>query len=144
MEGPMSPAARAHSAETEPGSACPAVRRFVATAALAVALSGCAADRVVTGSTEAPDYHARHPIVLTEGARTLDVFVTGYGGLDSRQREDLRTFAAEYRRSGQGAILAQVPAGTRNDAAAHATMARINEALADGGLPAGNMAGDTH
>ena len=136
--------ARAHSAETKSGSARPAVRRLVVVAALASALGACAADRVVTGSTEAPDYHERHPIVLAEGARTLDVFVTGYGGLDGRQREDIRAFAAEYRRSGQGAILAQVPAGTRNDGAAHATMARINDALADGGLPARHVAVTTY
>jgi pilus assembly protein CpaD len=103
-------------------------------------LGACVADRVVTGSTDALDYRQRHPIVLTEGPRSLDVFVTSYAGLDGRQREDIRTFAAEYRRTGQGAILAQVPAGTRNDAAAHITMSRINEALAEAGLPAGSVA----
>src|ERR671916_3345262 len=98
----MSRADRAHSAEREAGSASPAARRLVVGAALAVALGACAADRIVTGSTEAPDYRERPPIVLAEAARTLDVFVTGDAGLDSRQREDLRTFAAEYRRGGQG------------------------------------------
>ena len=62
-----------------------------------------AADQVVTGSTDEPDYRQRHPIVLTKGARTLDVFVTGHASLDGRQRDDLRAFAAVYRRSGQGA-----------------------------------------
>lgn len=104
-------------------------------------LSGCVADRVVTGSTEPTiDYRQRHPIVLTEGSRKLDVFVTGHAGLDSRQRDDIDAFAAEYRRSGQGALLAQMPVGTRNDAAAQATMARISDELAAGGLPTGYMA----
>ncbi len=111
---------------------------------LASILGGCMADRVVTGSTIAPDYRQRHPIVLTEGARKLDVFVTGQAGLDSRQLGDIRAFAAEYRRSGQGAILAQVPVGTRNDAAAHHTMARIAQALAEGGLPAAYVAVSTY
>lgn len=123
----------------------PAARRLLLTATLASALGGCmAADRVVTGSTPALDYRQRHPIILAEGGRTLDVFVTGHAGLDARQRDDLRTFATEYRRSGQGAILAQVPVGTRNDAAARYVMDRINGALTDEGLPAGYLAVSTY
>ena len=114
--------------------------RLIAAAILAAALSGCAADRVVTGSVPTLTYQQRHPIVLREGARTLDVFVTGQAGLDGRQRDDIRAFAAEYRRNGQGAILAQIPAGTRNDVGAHATMARINAELAAAGLPPGYLA----
>ena len=98
-----------------------------------------AADQVVTGSTDEPDYRQRHPIVLTKGARTLDVFVTGHASLDGRQRDDLRAFAAVYRRTGQGAILAQMPAGARNDAGVHATMARINAELTKLGLPLGHL-----
>jgi pilus assembly protein CpaD len=108
--------------------------------ALGAALSGCAADRVVTGSTRPLEYRQRHPMVLTEGAHKLDVFVTGQAGLDGRQRDDIRAFAAEYRRHGQGAVLAQVPAGTRNEVGAHATMARIHDELIDAGLPAGYVA----
>ena len=126
----MSRNPKAHSAAT----------RLLAVGALGSALAGCMADRVVTGSTGALEYRQRHPIVLAEGARKLDVFVTGHAGLDGRQREDVRTFATKYRRSGQGAIVAQVPAGTRNDAAAHYAVAKINELLADEGLPPGAMA----
>jgi pilus assembly protein CpaD len=125
-------------------NALAAARRLFAAATLASMLGACAADRVVTGSIEPSDYHQRHPIVLTEGPRTLDIFVTGYMTLDGRQHEDLRSFAAEYRRSGQGAILAEIPAGTRNDAAAQATMARISDALAESGLPAGHLAVTTY
>jgi pilus assembly protein CpaD len=102
--------------------------------------AGCAADRVVTGSIEAPDYRERHPIMLVEGAHALDVFVTGPSGLDRRQREDVRAFLEEYRRSGKGAILAQVPAGTSNDAAARHAMNRIGEAVAEAGIPASYLA----
>jgi type IV pilus biogenesis protein CpaD/CtpE len=96
-----------------------------------------AADQVATGSTDEPDYRQRHPIVLTKGARTLDVFVTGHASLDGRQRDDLRAFAAVYRRTGQGAILAQMPARARNDAGVHA--ARINAELTKLGLPLGHF-----
>jgi pilus assembly protein CpaD len=118
--------------------------RIVTIAALASTLAACAADRVVTGSTPPADYRERHPIVLAEGARTLDLFIHNPGGLDARQRDDLRTFAAEYRRYGQAAIMAQVPAGTRNDAAAHATMAHVTELLRAAGVPAGYLAVTTY
>jgi pilus assembly protein CpaD len=135
----MSRHARALSAPRR-GRSGPLVRRMLTASAMAAAVSGCAADRVVTGSTPPTDYRQRHPIVLAEGAHKLDVFVTGQAGLDGRQRDDIRAFAAEYRRSGQGAILAQVPAGSRSDVGAHATMARIQAELRQAGLPAGYVA----
>ena len=120
----MSRHSRAHSATP----------RLLVSAALACLVSACAADRVVTGSTDSRDYRERHPIVLGEGWRTLDLFVTGGGGLDPRQRDDLRAFAAEYRTHGQGAIVARVPSGSRSDAGAHYAMSRISDALAEAGL----------
>jgi pilus assembly protein CpaD len=119
-------------------------RRLLAASALASTLAACAADRVVTGSVQFPDYRQRHPIVLAEAPHRLDVFAVGPAGLDRRQWEDVRTFAAEYRRSGQGGILAQVPAGSRNDAAAQFAMTRINDALAQAGLPAGYVVVTTY
>lgn len=141
----MSRDARAQSTQilrrTRSGVGANLARRLLVASVIGAALSGCAADRVVTGSTTtALDYRQRHPIVLTEGARKLDVFATGQAALDGRQRDDIDVFAAEYRRTGQGAILAQVPVGTRNDGAIHATMARINAELAEAGLPAGYVA----
>ena len=115
-------------------------RRLLATPLIAAALAACQADRVVTGSTTPLDYRHRHPIVLADGARTLDVFVVGHAGLDARQYEDLKAFTAEYRRKGKGAILAQVPAGTGNDAAARHTMARIRDVLGEAGVPASYVA----
>lgn len=79
--------------------------------ALGLSLSACAtADRVVTGSTTPTDYRARHPIVLAESTRSLDVFM-GRGGaaLDKRQALDVRAFGADYAASGHGGIQAMVP-----------------------------------
>jgi pilus assembly protein CpaD len=115
-----------------------------ACAALASAVAGCAApDRVVTGSTFPHDYRQRHPIVLSEGPKTLDVFVNGHG-LDARQRQDVRAFAAEYRRFGRGGIVAQVPAGSRQDIAAHHTLDAIRAALAEGGVLGGYVSVATY
>ncbi|HEX2724895.1 MAG TPA: CpaD family pilus assembly protein [Beijerinckiaceae bacterium] len=118
--------------------------RVVTIAALATALAACTADRVATGSTRPHDYRERHPIVLAEGARTLDVFVHNPGGLDARQQDDLRAFVAEYRRYGHAAIMAQVPVGTRDDTAARATMAHIADLVRAAGVPAAYLATATY
>jgi type IV pilus biogenesis protein CpaD/CtpE len=84
---------------------CPIWVRLAAVAALGSSLAACA-DRVVTGPTYPVDVRERHPIVLADAPRTLDVFVNSATGLDSRQRDDVRAFAGEYRRYGQGQIIA--------------------------------------
>ena len=104
-------------------------------AAIGLALSACAPDRAVTGSLFPYDHDTRHPVVLADGRRTLDVFV-GAGRLDSRQREDVMSFAIEYRRVGRGAILAQLPAGGTADAAALAVLDDIRATLGRGGIDA--------
>src|SRR4051812_7623677 len=96
-------------------------------------LAACGADRTVTGSTYPHDYRQRHPMVLAEGARTLDVFVNAASGLDPRQREDVVAFAIEYRRYGHGPLMAQMPAGSGAEIGAHRTLEAVREALAIGG-----------
>ena len=74
-------------------------------------LGACQTKSDITGSIFPSDYRDRHPIVLKDGPRVLDVFVEGGGGITARGREDVSDFFAEYRRYGSGAMLAQVPAG---------------------------------
>jgi len=108
-----------------------------AAAALALALGACGADRAVTGSTVVPaDHRERHPMVLTEAPRTLDVFVTAPGGLDGRQREDVRAFAGEYGRHGRSGMIAQVPVGTPDDGAVHRALGDVRASLDGAGLGA--------
>jgi pilus assembly protein CpaD len=109
-------------------------------AALAVLISACAPDRVVTGSIYPHDHRARHPIVLTDAPRKLDVFIIGSGELNRRQHEDVLAFLAEYRRSGQGPIAAQMPSGGRTDRYAHRTLDSIRATMAKVGLPDGLLA----
>ncbi|GJE76136.1 CpaD family pilus assembly protein [Methylorubrum suomiense] len=90
------------------------VRPISAVAVLMVAglLSACRADRVATtGSTYPIDVRTRHPIVLADSDRTLDVFPTGIGHLDPRQSADLEAFLVEYRRYGRGLITLELPRG---------------------------------
>src|SRR5215207_7674984 len=106
-------------------------RRLAALATLAALAGACAPDRAVTGSTYPYDVRARHPIVLTDGSRKLDVFIVGSGALNPRQREDVLAFVAEYRRYGQGPIAAQIPSGGKTDGYAHRTLDSIRGALAE-------------
>jgi pilus assembly protein CpaD len=112
------------------------LRLALGVAGTAVTLAACTPDRVVTGSTYPTDYRDRHPIVLARSAETLDVFVSG-AALDPRQEDDLRSFAATYRRYGQGPVTAQVPSGPRAGAAARRALPVIRSILADSGVPAG-------
>ena len=52
-------------------------RNLAAFAGLAALIGACAPDRAVTGSIYPHDHHARHPIVLADGPRNLDVFIVG-------------------------------------------------------------------
>jgi pilus assembly protein CpaD len=83
--------------------------RGVALAALSLSMTACAADRVVTGSTYSREYKERHPIILTDAPRTLDVFSTRTRGLDERQSAEVKAFVSDYRRMGRGSLMMQVP-----------------------------------
>ncbi|HEX8167090.1 MAG TPA: CpaD family pilus assembly protein [Beijerinckiaceae bacterium] len=107
-------------------------------------LSACGAGPATTGSAYPTDYRQRHPIMLAEGARTLDVFINAAHGLDPRQREDVLAFAVEYRRYGQGPLNAQVPGGSGAEIGAHRTLEAVREALEAGGVPGGHLAVSTY
>lgn len=111
-------------------------RRLAALALVALPLGACMADRSVTGSTYPMDVRERHPIVLSDAPRTLDVFADG-PALAPRQREDVRAFAAEYRRSARGPMSVQVPSGVPG---AHRTLEGVRGALAEAGVPASAVA----
>lgn len=95
------------------------------------ALAGCNEHRIVADSYPTT-YAQRHPIVLAEGPTRLDLPVgAGRHGLTERQREDIRAFAADWRRNGRGPVGMLVPAGGAGDYAAPA----IRSALAGAGVP---------
>ena len=83
-----------------------------AACALGALAAGCNSQPVATtGAIEIADYRVRHPIVLTDGTRSLDVFPTGVGHLDPRQTADVDAFMLEFRRYGRGTLLMEVPRG---------------------------------
>jgi pilus assembly protein CpaD len=101
---------------------------LLALTVLSAALAGCQSGREVTGSTTPTDLRDRHPIVLANGPRVLDLFVDAPRGFSERERADLSAFVAEHRQFGQGPIVVQVPVGTENAAATRAALQRVRGA----------------
>lgn len=115
------------------------LRPAVAVLVVAGLLGACRADRVATtGSTYPIDVRTRHPIVLADGERTLDIFPTGIGHIDPRQRADLEVFLTEYRRYGRGVLLVEMPRGVSPGLAGpvERTGAAIRHLAAEMGVPA--------
>jgi pilus assembly protein CpaD len=81
---------------------------------LLLLLGGCGTTErmIATSSIPEYDYRVRHPIVLAEAPRTLDIFVEPTTGqFDRHSAAQLREFAGLYRKFGRGAITIMVPAG---------------------------------
>jgi pilus assembly protein CpaD len=76
-----------------------------------LSLGGCQTDDVATGSVGIDDYHIRHPILLTDGPTTLDVFPVGVGALDAGSAADVHAFAQRYAHYGVSRIVILAPAG---------------------------------
>jgi pilus assembly protein CpaD len=79
------------------------------------------------------DIRERHPIVLRDSVKTLDVF-TARGGLDMRQQDDVMAFGSEFRQSGRGAMVAEVPSGAGRDVASQAGLESVRRALSQSGI----------
>ncbi len=113
----------------------PSLGRVLSVLALILPLAACAkVDRMATGTTIPDDYHARHPIVLTNSARNLDIFVVSDNGkLDPRQRADVEAFARLFRMRGRGQLSAMVPSNILASAR-EATLNSIRSTLAANGV----------
>lgn len=104
----------------------------VVVGAVCLAVSGCHSERIVKDSYP-QTYDQRHPIVLAEGPTKLELPVgAGARGLTDRQREDIRAFAADWRKNGRGPVGLMTPTGGAGDWATPA----IRTTLASAGVPA--------
>jgi pilus assembly protein CpaD len=121
-------------------------RRMALPAALCAALLlGACAKGDISTSGVPTDTRERHPIVLRDAPRSLDVFVgRAGGGLDPRQAEDVARFGEDYRRSGKGGLVAEVPTGTGRDLAARDTLDGIRRSLARVGVSPGALSVRTY
>jgi pilus assembly protein CpaD len=111
---------------------------FLPVLAATFALGACAKGDLTAGG--APfDTRERHPIILRDAPRSLDVFVGRAGGLDPRQADDVTRFGQDYRRSGRGGLVAEVPTGTGRELAARDTLEGIRRSLAQAGVSQGAL-----
>jgi pilus assembly protein CpaD len=111
--------------------------RLCAVAGLALLATACSRYKEyadLTGSLPT-DVRDRHPIVLAEAPRSIDIFGNG-PRLDDRQQDDLRAFAAEWRTHGRSGVIVEAPSGSGR---AHATLAQVRAVLSGSGVPSSSV-----
>jgi pilus assembly protein CpaD len=123
-------------ATPKPAKARCAAARALTAVAVAALLAGCYSTRA-TDTAPPTDYRLRHPISITEGDSTLELFIgSKRGGLTAAQRAEVLTFASQWRKEATGGILIDLPAGTANQLAASQSLAEIRSLLSTSGAPA--------
>ena len=112
-----------------------ALRTLVIGTATAI-LAGCYTTHDGILETIPSDYRQRHPIVLKEAPRTVDLFIGNRrGNLTSTQRAEVLAFAQAWRREATGGVLIDVPTGTPNERSAAAALRDVRAILAGAGVP---------
>jgi pilus assembly protein CpaD len=105
---------------------------------LAAALGACTHTKEDDITASIPsDYRQRHPIVVQEADRTVEVFVgTGRGGLTAPQRTDVMAYAQTWLQEGTGPMAIDVPVSTPNARAAQQSLHDIQGIMSSVGVPA--------
>ncbi|MBB6487591.1 CpaD family pilus assembly protein [Rhizobium lusitanum] len=107
----------------------------------AAAISGCAdsRDRMTTSAIN-DDYRQRHPIVLTEKERSLDIPVAASDRrLTTGMRDTIRGFVQEYRGHASGTVEILLPRGSVNSQAASVLRQQIRKELVGNGIPSARV-----
>jgi pilus assembly protein CpaD len=104
---------------------------------LAVVLGACThTDDQVTTASIPEDYRLRHPIAIQEADQSVVIFIgRARGGLSGPQRADVIGLARTWLREATGPIVADVPIGTPNAAAAADSLREIQALLSAAGVP---------
>ena len=113
-----------------------ALRAFLLAGAASM-LAGCITARAPDATASVPsDYRQRHPIVIKEGERTVEIFVgSSRGGLTPTQRADVLAFAQVWKKEATGGVIIDVPTGTKNAFAADDSTLEIRSILLSSGIP---------
>jgi pilus assembly protein CpaD len=114
---------------------------FAVALGAALLLGGCKTAIFDDVTSSMPiDHRQRHPIVLKEGARTVDLFIgSNRGGLTASQRADVTAFATEWKSEATGGVIIDVPRGTRNARAANDALREVRAIFAAVGVPRGGV-----
>jgi pilus assembly protein CpaD len=104
---------------------------------LAAVLGACSHTKEEVTASVPTDYRQRHPIVVQEADRTIEVFVgTNRGGLTAPQRTDVTAFAQTWLHEGTGPIAIDLPVSTPNGRAATQSLQDIQAIFSSVGVPA--------
>jgi len=103
----------------------------------AVLVCGCYTDRQIAGVPDVPnDYRMRHPITITEGDRTLQIFMgSNRGMLTATQRAEVLAFAQSWRHEATGGVIVDLPTGASNARASAEALPEIRSILVASGVP---------
>jgi pilus assembly protein CpaD len=116
-------------------------RSIVPLVLLAATLAACQHTNEEIVSSIPADYRQRHPIVVQEADRTIEVFVgTGRGGLTASQRTDVTAYAQTWMNEGTGPIAVDLPVSTPNARAATQSLQDIQAIFSSVGVPARGVA----
>jgi pilus assembly protein CpaD len=113
-----------------------ALRTLVLGTAAAM-LAGCYTAQEIALEQIPDDYRQRHPTVLKEAPRTVELFIGNRRGtLNAEQRAQVLGFAQAWRREGTGGVIIDVPSGTPNERSAMAALQEVRSILGSAGVPA--------
>ena len=113
-----------------------AIIRGLVIAGLAAAVAGCNTVARDTTASVPNDYRQRHPIMVKEGKRSLELFVgSGRGGLTPSQRAEVLAFAQTWKRDATGGLVIYRPVGGANERAALEAMRHAVSILVSTGIP---------
>ncbi|WP_315837316.1 CpaD family pilus assembly protein [Bradyrhizobium prioriisuperbiae] len=109
-------------------------------AGLSVSLGGCLThtrDKDGVTASIPTDYRERHPIVIEEANKSVEVFVgSGRGGLSATQRADVIGLGQAWLREGTGSLVIDIPKDTPNARTAADSYREIHALLTALGIPA--------
>jgi pilus assembly protein CpaD len=112
------------------------IARLLTMLSCATMLAGCVTKPDAVVASVPSDYRQRHPIVLKEQPRVVELFIgTKRGTLTGAQRADVLAFAGEWRHEASGGILIDVPSGTPNEVAAGDALREVRSILAAAEVP---------
>jgi pilus assembly protein CpaD len=113
------------------------------TTVLATALAGCLSYGAQEVALEQipNDYRQRHPIVLKEAPRSVELFIGNRRShLNAEQRAQVLSFAQAWRNESTGGVMIDVPTGTPNERSAATALQEVRSILMSAGIPGGAVA----
>jgi len=111
-------------------------RILLVLAASAAALGAAGCNRSLHVIEAHPDYHQRHPILLTRVTQSANVDIgTHTPGVTGMQRSEVEAFARAFQQEGEGVLAINVPAGTANELSAARSAHEIRRILEEAGVP---------